>query len=145
VIGICSHGTLEPYGVGHIVLQPVVYMALAMLAVGLPTLGAGLRVAAVAGCAVDLALGICLHFALESHVFRLIQLPNGHLDALLDNGLSPFAARNYLVKQALGIVFWGDHLAPLVPGLQILVLCLGTGMLVALARQLRLSGLRPGR
>jgi hypothetical protein len=136
LLAIASHGGLELFGVGHVVLQPVVLLAVASLAAGLPGLPRLARALAVAGCGIDYALGGLLHFHLQHLVFRAGHDSLGRLRLLDDGGLLVFSAASWWQKSALGIVFWGDQLAAAGPALEAVAGLGATLILVRMARVL---------
>jgi hypothetical protein len=66
VAGVATHGGRDHFGVAHVTLQPLVLLAVTLLAAGWRSLGGVARWAAIAGCVVDFGLGIALHHELES-------------------------------------------------------------------------------
>lgn len=103
VMAVASHGGLELFGVGHVVLQPVALLALTRLAAGLPSLPGVLRLLAAFGCAVDFVLGVLLHFHLQNEVFVVTPTAAGLVRLADGRGLLAFAAASWWQKRSLGI------------------------------------------
>lgn len=98
-----------PWGVAHVVLQPLGLLALAALA-ACPRGRAWALL--VAGRLLDVGLGVALHVWLQGRTFSASRLPDGTLgvDA---GGLGGMAAYNWAEKEARGLTMLGDALAPL--------------------------------
>jgi hypothetical protein len=65
-IGIAVVGERDPLGVSHLTLLALQIAGLTMLASAFPKMNRAVRLAIVAGCCVDFALGIYLHARVES-------------------------------------------------------------------------------
>jgi len=127
VVGIAAVSEKNEWGLAHICLQPLVLMGIVLVAATLPALPPSLRVLALAGYAVDFALGILLHFNAENHIFQLVPGPGGQSMVLNTAGLSSQSAVNWGSKEIRGWVFWGDHFVGLATPIQaslVLVLAL---------------------
>ncbi len=134
-LGVASHGSLERYGVAQIVFQPLALLALTLVAAGLPDLPASLRLAIPLGCAVDFGLGVFLHFRLEHMTFALVQGPRG--PSIAPNGLTFFAAQNWIAKAIIRARFWGDHIGRAGTALEWLVAVVGLALALVLLRESR--------
>src|SRR5262249_51646776 len=66
LLGIAVHGSLDRLGVAHICLQPLVLLGVAAVAANFARFAPALRVLIVLGAIVDFALGILLHFYVQS-------------------------------------------------------------------------------
>jgi hypothetical protein len=107
VLGVITHVQPDRLGLAHISLQPLVLLGLAWLATRAHELPRWLRGLYAAGLAIDLAMGIGLHFALQSAWFGQAA------DAAALWQELPFAAQvNWLSKQKLALVFLGDLQPP---------------------------------
>jgi hypothetical protein len=94
-------------GLAHVFLQPAVLMAMALIAASFDRLPRWLRYVTAIGFCVDFALGILLHFRLQSLVFG----PEG-VDgtAVTDtHGLLKQAVMNWQEKEAMHLPFFGDY------------------------------------
>ncbi len=101
----------DRWGTVHVCLQPVVLIALAWLAAGLPTLGRALKVILSVGLAVDFILGIALHFWVQHLVFSPHLFANHGGQQLID--LHGYATwNNFLAKISLHLGFLGDIAPP---------------------------------
>jgi hypothetical protein len=131
--GIAVHPTEDAFGVSHICGQPMVLMGVAFLAARYRSLPQPLRWLGLAGCAVDFALGVFLHFSLENQVFHL-----GGGDHLLifssPGALSRWAFLNFRDKTRYGLVYWGDYFAGAAGPIQVVVIALFVGILSRMAR-----------
>jgi hypothetical protein len=136
VLAVASHGGLELFGVGHVVLQPVALLAITLLAAGLPSLPPVLRLLAAFGCAVDFGLGVLLHFHLQNEVFVVTKTAAGLVRLADGRGLLAFAAASWWQKQSLGIVFWGDHFASFSVAIEGLLAIGGLALAFWIARRL---------
>jgi hypothetical protein len=118
-LGIAVHSTVPPYGIASICLQPIMLLGVAWVAAGFPAFGPGARRLLAAGAVVDLALGIALHFGLESRLAGITFGPEGIAVQRSPDLLSLFALNNMVVKEGAHYVFLGDHFAglTLVPAL----------------------------
>ena len=114
VIGIWVNGRYDIYGLANICLQPLVVLGLAYLGARLPGLSRVLRIACLAGAAVDGALGIALHFWVE-HLAPAILA--SAVPAAGAAGLAPWwtdnLVSNLLAKYYFGFQFAGDPGPPL--------------------------------
>lgn len=96
-LGIAVNGTPDWYGYAHIILQPLIYMGVCLVAAGLHTLRPAWRYVLLAGLFVDFWLGIFLHLCLENYTGQ---------DVL---ALSPAAVSNMDMKLQAHIAFIGDR------------------------------------
>lgn len=110
LLGIGAHGARDTWGLTHICLQPLVLAGLALLAARWDSLGRGWRRAIVAGAVVDFALGIALHFGVQS--FLLDQwLAPGRTSAETLASYTPIAQLNLRAKLQGKWTFFGDAFA----------------------------------
>lgn len=142
VVGVAVHGALVVYGVGHICLQPLTLLALALVAACWSELGRRLRALAVAALALDFAVGTLLHLTLLSTEFTFLRMGQWAPGALpmadpagvryyLGGAYGPVALRNAKVKTVCGYEFLADHAPALTTPALVLVGLVG---LLALAR-----------
>ncbi|HWA27698.1 MAG TPA: hypothetical protein VG734_18725 [Lacunisphaera sp.] len=106
-LGIGTHSRLDELGLAHISLQPLILMGLAWVARAAGSLPGWLRVGWGIGLAVDFALGIVLHFGLQSLAW-LRALHPGTGPAGLVRGLSEVAVANFENKYRVGQPFVAD-------------------------------------
>lgn len=101
VLGIAVHGTLDPYGVIHICLQPVILLGLAFIAVHYYKLPRLARLLLLFGLALDFLLGIVLHLYVQG------------IDLAGSTGtrLGTTFHHNLKMKSDTGVVFISDQLA----------------------------------
>jgi hypothetical protein len=69
--GVATHGGRDRFGVAHVTLQPLVLLAVTLLAAAWTRLPRAVRTAAIAGCLVDFGLGVALHH----HILSLENTP----------------------------------------------------------------------
>jgi hypothetical protein len=109
LLGLAAHPSADPFGVAHICGQPLILLGVAFLAARYGTLPRAVQWLGLAGCLIDFAAGILLHFSLENRVFQVEFLdsvlrfpePAGHL--------STRGVLNYAAKLAAGVTYIGDH------------------------------------
>lgn len=118
-LGVAVHGGLTLWGLAHICLQPLVLMALGLLAAKYDGLGLPLKAMVLVGLLVDFSLGIVLHIHL--------------LHSNIQPGLGTITTFNWQIKQRVGLVFLGDLLAPLGPILQVVMVITGVALVLVLA------------
>jgi hypothetical protein len=112
LLGIAAHGSLDIHGVAHIGLQPLVLLGLTFLAANFPSLPRAGQWAVATGCALDFALGILLHFMLQSRVFHLVQLENNRYTIETTRELLAQAAQyNFFTKRMENLSYLGDLFA----------------------------------
>jgi hypothetical protein len=97
VLGIAVNGTPDWYGYAHIVLQPLVYMGVCLVAAGIPSLRPVWRYLLLPGLFVDFWLGIFLQLAVETYTGQAVL------------ALSPAAIGNYEMKLQGHMVLLGDR------------------------------------
>jgi hypothetical protein len=117
VLGVMAHPTAEQFGVWQICGQPLTFLALAFLAARYTTLPIWAQLLGIAGCIFDFALGVLLHFHLESQVFATIE-PAAPIERLMtgnepqvlpsDELLSKWAIINWKGKLMYHVPFVGD-------------------------------------
>ena len=139
VVGVAVHGTIDPYGVGHICLQPLVLLGITYLAVRFASLPGSLRFLLVVGASVDWALGVLIHFHVQNYSAPAIPAAG---DWLLDPSLpSDIAILNILQKNYHHVTYFGDLFERSAPLLEFAVFAVGVGLVYRLVRpQLRTSG-----
>jgi hypothetical protein len=114
VLGIAVHGTPDDVGLVHICLQPLMLLGVVFVAASVPDLPPWLRIAALAGCAVDFTVGVLLQFAMQNYVATVTTLPAhpGQLIIVNDMGLSQVAALNWGYGAIHSMRFFGERFAP---------------------------------
>jgi hypothetical protein len=110
-------------------------MGVTLVAAGLATLRPALFRLYLAGLAVDYALGILLQFDRESYVYPTVMNDNGQWVMLPDYTLGSTGAQEYLEKLRAGYVFWGDRLARISTGLEVLSVACAVCAIWYLARR----------
>ncbi len=123
-LGIAVVGERDYFGLAHICLAPIVLLTITWLASSLPRLPASLRWTLAAGAAVDLVLGIALHF----HVQSVVEAPASGW------ALSRVAADNLALKRTLGLEFVGDGLAAYATAIRAALALLAVALLWVLVR-----------
>lgn len=124
-----THDYLVDYGLAHNYFHAWTLLAVALVAVTVPTLNPWVRRVLVVGMLTDFALGVWLQMWVEHRVFPL--LPGGFVDLM---GMARHAGLNYLDKIHHGFTFVGDHTTALaVPAAGLLIV----GALMACAIVLR--------
>jgi hypothetical protein len=111
VVGIAVHPTDWPGGVARICCQPLVLLGVTFLGARFSVLPAAVRCLALAGCAVDFALGIFLHFSLENRVFPFERVGGVIVPQAPAELLSLPAVQNYVAKSDANLAYWGDRLS----------------------------------
>lgn len=137
VIGIAVVGERERFGVAHICLPPIVFMGLALLAGSFARLARPVRWLVIAGCVVDFAIGILLHFHAQTFTFRL-WAEGGRTFVDVTGGIKPLssiALGNCWAKQANDVIFLGDHLAGYSAVLQVAIVAVFALVLAVLVRE----------
>ncbi len=130
-LAVATHASPDLWGVGHVVLLPLVMIGFSFLAGALAQGPRWLVLLLVAGMVFDFAAGIMLHIGLENQEM-LVRLPDGSvIEAKEVIGLSEVAAKNSAAKHYFGLVFWGDHFATVAVYLQA-VLIVGFALAVFL-------------
>jgi hypothetical protein len=108
-LGIAVNGTPDWYGYAHIILQPLLYTGICLVAAGVTSLPRPWRVLLLLGLTLDFLLGILLHLHLEHYAGQ---------DVL---ALSPAAMSNMDMKLHAGIRLVGDRVGELGGPLQLLL------------------------
>jgi len=137
VVGLAAHGARDQLGLAHLVLQPIVLVALAWLAAGFPGWPRAWRIVALAGLVLDFALGVALHFWLQSYPLDLPDGWHGALGLTLTDLSIGYTEANWLLKGP-GVVFIGDALArlrPLMASAAVLLAVAGCALLVGASRR----------
>jgi len=133
VVGIAVVGERERFGVAHICLPPLVLMGVTLLAGSFRRLVQPVKWLVVLGCVVDFAVGIMLHFRLQTMTFRIWRDGPKRYAASPDGPiLSNFALGNWVEKTGRGVVFLGDLLAEYSSAIQLVVLALFAAVMVML-------------
>ena len=141
-LAIATNGEPASYGLAHVSAQPIVLLALAVLAAGFTRLPVALRLLLPVGLAVDYLVGIHLHVQLQSVVFRVVPSGGGRtID--LSSGLGYGALNNFLMKHDTGLVFLGDHMTAWQPLLEAAMVCSAFAMILYVLRQGRYRRGRP--
>ena len=110
LLGIGAHGARDTWGLTHICLQPLVLAGLALLAARWDSLGRGWRRLLIAGAATDLALGIALHFGVQSFLLDQWLSPDRTSAETLAS-YTPIAQLNLRAKLQGRWTFFGDGFA----------------------------------
>jgi len=134
IAGIAVVGEREKFGVAHICLLPLVFLGLTLLAGSFRRIPLPVRLGVLIGCAIDCAMGIMLHFRLQTMTFRTWR-DQAKQYAVSDDGpnLSNFAMGNWLKKTDYGAVFLGDILAEHSSAIQTVLAALFTLAILVLA------------
>ena len=144
VLGIAVHGTPDDVGLVHICLQPLMLLGAVFVAASVPDLPVWLRAVALAGCAVDFAVGVLLHFAMENLVGTLVSLPR---QIAISNtmGLSQVAALNWGYGAIHSMRFFGERFAPAASAIEASLALAYAGVLALMWWRLsRRAGSHPG-
>jgi hypothetical protein len=112
VLGTVTHTMPNAIGLTHIALQPLVLLGLAWLAARADRLPRWLSALWLCGLALDLALGLVLHFSVQSLWLERWQQPHAGLPEILMGYNWPVRA-NYLSKVNLHLGFLADVIHPL--------------------------------
>jgi hypothetical protein len=134
-IGIAVHGSRDTVGLAHICLQPLVVIGVALLAARFGEWPIAIRVLAILGMVIDLALGVVLHFWFQSASFGQAQAGGGSLGLSRADLLVGSVYANWKLKEKEGLAFLGDAVAPaawVILGLLAALLC---AMLWSLVRE----------
>lgn len=133
--GIAVQGERYNLGLTHITVQPLVVLGVAFLAARFDDWPAGVRWLALAGLAIDLCVGVGLHFWLQSWTFGGIP-PGREVWGLTGRDLligSVWA--NWKLKLDQGLTFLGDLLLGQARLLAVFAAALPAGVLALLARE----------
>lgn len=122
VLGVAVNPDWNGFGVGHVTLQSLAMMALALLAARWTALSPITRRLVVLGAAVDYGLGVYLLFDRESRVYATQRIQGGQVLITPDETLGRHGIGEYIAKLISGYVFWADHWIALIPCLQIVSL-----------------------
>ena len=123
LVGIAVYGGVDRFGVAHVTLQPLALLGIAAVAAGFPLAPLWLRRLAVLLLLLDFAVGIQLHFNLQSRDFDTEDGPDGKpVIVYTPNTLSRGAQFNWTTKQREGLTFWADRLKPYLWPMQVLLL-----------------------
>ncbi|HVO13154.1 MAG TPA: hypothetical protein VMX54_20600 [Vicinamibacteria bacterium] len=152
LLGIATTAGVDPFGVAHIVAQPLTLLGLVQVAAAwagplrlAPSAAAGglsrsWRLALVAGSAVDFCAGILVHFVAQTtgpDSWVVAGVPRRALRPLVSAAAGQSAFLNGVAKLTRGLVYLGDYTAAVTP-LLLLLACAGSAaVLVWLARSAR--------
>jgi len=141
-LAIVVHGERDTFGVAHVTLQPIILLGVTFLAAAFPRLPKPARWFIVAGCVVDFAAGILLHFRIQNLTFRIgMRAGRAYVDrSEVGKMLSTFGMGNCLRKQNFGLAFFGDYLGDYSTLLQVIIVALFLLILGLLVRE----AMRPG-
>lgn len=128
VLGIAVNGTPDWYGYAHIVLQPLIYMGVCLVAAGVHSLRPAWRYLLLAGLFVDFWVGIFLQLSLESYTGQ---------DVL---SLSPAAISNFDMKLRGHMVLLGDHVGDIGGILQAILILLWAAGFFWIIQRVRRDG-----
>ena len=147
VLGIAVHGTPDDVGLVHICLQPLMLLGAVFVAASVPDLPPSLGAVALVGCAVDFAVGVLLHFAMENGVATLTTLSAYPRQLVISNtmGLSQVAALNWGYGAIHSMRFFGERFAPAASAIEASLALAYAGVLALMWRRLsRRAGSHPG-
>ena len=135
IVAVSFTTYLEPgyFGIAQLCLQPVVLLGLAFLASRWDGLGPAWRAVVIAGCGIDLCLGIALNFAVEDLAFDRWLHPSLGV-AEVARGYSLIAQTNMNAKESTHLQFFADAV-PLGQG--VVGVFLGAILCLAVARSRR--------
>jgi hypothetical protein len=147
LLGIAVNPGADRFGIAHICLQPLVIIGLGFLAAGLPRIRLPWRWLIVPGLLLDFGLGIFLHFSLQGLDYYIVQNAAGRFELRADQLMSQASQANaryklfpgQLIKDDdpslrkelsadVGLTYFGDHFAGLLPVLQITLLAAAAGI-----------------
>lgn len=111
VLGVCTHGTRDVWGLAHICLQSLVVLGLAVLAARWRELGSRWRTALVAGATVDFTTGIAFHFAVENYALDRWFSQGRSADEMMLS-YTEAGRFNIAAKVQNQIAFFGDVFTP---------------------------------
>lgn len=123
-LGIASHGTEEILGVAHVVLQPMLFLGLILLASSFAIIPKWLRIMLVGACMADFSVGVLLQATMEHRDFvtTVLRQADGQLATYIYGaGLNQQAIVNWAVKSRRHLHFLGDDLQHLGAILQIIL------------------------
>ncbi len=143
ILGVGAVGERDVWGLAHICLQPLVLLALALLAARWSSLSIAWRGALIAGATVDLALGVALQFGAQSFALDRWLTPGRPPEETLLS-YSQFALMNLFTKQQNGWVFFGDGFTAHVPLILAMLAALLALALIRAKRCVRLRNPRAG-
>jgi hypothetical protein len=123
-LGIAVNGTPDWYGYAHIVLQPLIYTGICLIAAGVPSLRPAWCYLLLVGLFVDFWLGIFLQLAVETYTGQAVL------------SLSPAAISNYEMKLQGHMVLLGDRVGDIGGPLLALLVLLYAVIFAWLARRL---------
>ena len=107
LLGIGAHSGRDPWGLAHICLQPLALAGLACVAGCWPMMSLPLRRLFASGAAIDVVLGILLHYAAQGFIIDRWLTPDRPLEDVVRSYNLP-AVDNYTVKRGVGWYFFGD-------------------------------------
>jgi hypothetical protein len=123
LVGVAVYGGLDRFGVAHVTLQPLALLGLTMLAAGFHLAPLLLRRLLVLFLLLDFAVGIQLHFNLQSRDFETVDDATGKpVIAYTEQTLSRSAQFNWAAKQREGLRYWGDGFKPYLWPMQVVLL-----------------------
>ncbi len=137
LLGIATAGRVEPFGVAHVVAQPMALLGLVLVATWWERLSRRWRLALVVGSAADFCAGVLVHFVAQAtgpDSWLVAGVPRRALLPVVAAAAGPSAYINGVAKLRGGLVFLGDHAAALVPLLLLLASAVAGVILVGLAR-----------
>jgi hypothetical protein len=134
VVGIAVNPDRSAYGGAQVTLQSLALMAVTLVAASLPAIGPMVFRLLLLGTLLDYCLGILLQFHLESTVYQTAIGRGGQILIRADPVLGNSKAGEYHAKLMAGYLFWGDHLAGLMPFLEAASISLAVGAIWFLVR-----------
>jgi len=147
VLGIAVVGERQRFGVAHICLLPIVLMGLAFLAGYYRRLPKILRWMVIGGCVLDFAVGIFLHFRLQSMAFRTWSQDGRNYAVVLGEGelLCDCALGNWALKEKFECIFWADHLVDYSALIQLVIIALFLVIVGVMVREAMCPGIVAAR
>jgi hypothetical protein len=139
LVGVAVYGGIDRFGVAHVTLQPLALLGLTTLAAAFHLAPLLLRRLLILFLLLDFAVGIQLHFNLQSRDFETVDDAGGKpVIAYTEQTLSRGAQTNWATKQREGLRFWGDPFKPYLWPMQV-VLLFSYGALLAVCLKPYLS------
>jgi hypothetical protein len=111
ITGIAVHGARMPFGLAYCAQQPIIYLGVVWIAIRFLDWPRWLRCVAAAGLLFDAAVGVLLHFWIESYPLDLPVSWTGPLGLRHDDLMIGMAGWNWDQKIGNGVVFAGDLVA----------------------------------
>jgi hypothetical protein len=113
LIGVAAVGVKAYTGVGHVMLQPLALLGIALLASCANRLPKMLQRLLIIGLAIDFFVGILLHLYLQSLIFESVPGSGYNVRYVMSESLNDVIWNNWRAKNLYHIVMLGDYLEPL--------------------------------